>query len=185
MLRQPPFLTEAEEDQAGSAPRWRGWLRDLALAVILILVVATGLLVYYTDRYQVASSSMEPTLGVGETVWALRRFEVPERGQILAFEHDSGEILIKRVIGLPGERIEAVDGGVLVEFGELNELWLDQSVTTEPFGPVTLGPDEYFMMGDNRPNSIDSRHFGPISIGQLDYRLVGLVEDWKTEVGRP
>jgi signal peptidase I len=140
------------------------------LAVILLLVLGGVIATYYLERFSIASGSMEPALEVGEVVWAVRRFQPIERGQVVAFEPSAGDILVKRVIGMPGERIEAVDGQLLVDRGTLNEaVWIDQPQPTETFGPVELGPDQYFVMGDNRAQSIDSRHFGPVALDELTY----------------
>lgn len=152
---------------------WLAWLRDIVLAVLLILVTVGALGVYYTDRYVIVTGSMEPTLEVGNTHWAIRRFEDPKRGQIVAFtlpDAPDGEILIKRVIGMPGERIEAIDGGVVVDLGVLNEtVWVDSPAETGVFGPVEIGEGEYFLMGDNRSESIDSRHFGAVPAELITY----------------
>jgi signal peptidase I len=152
---------------------WRPKLRDGALAMVLGLVALGGFAVYYTERYSIASPSMEPTLAVGEDVWAVRRYETPRRGQIVAFVHD-GTILIKRVVGLPGEQIEAIDGQLMVSMAPLNEsVWIDEPLPTGDFGPIELGENEYFLLGDNRPESIDSRHFGPITGDRLSYIVLG------------
>ncbi len=74
----------------------------------------------------------------------------------------STEEYIKRVIGLPGEKVEGHDGRVFVDGRELVEPYLKQGPTTRDFEPVTLGEHELWVMGDNRENSSDSRVFGPI-----------------------
>jgi signal peptidase I len=74
----------------------------------------------------------------------------------------STEEYIKRVIGLPGEQVEGREGRVYVNGQELVEPYLRQGPTTTDFEPRTLGPDELWVMGDNRENSSDSRVFGPI-----------------------
>lgn len=162
----------AEASPAAERPRRtiRHFVRDAALAIILATVVLGGVLVYYTERFSIASVSMEPTLPVGDTVWALRRFRSPERGDLVAFENGGGVPLVKRIVGMPGERIESIDGVVHVNRGALDEsVWTGVTVETEDFGPVVLGADEYFVMGDNRSHSIDSRHYGPIVEEQLAY----------------
>lgn len=74
----------------------------------------------------------------------------------------STEEYIKRVIGLPGEKVEGRDGRVYVDGRELVEPYLAQGPTTRDFAPVTLGAGQLWVMGDNRENSSDSRVFGPI-----------------------
>jgi signal peptidase I len=75
----------------------------------------------------------------------------------------STEEYIKRVIGLPGEKVEGRDGRVYVNGRELVEPYLPQGPTTRDFEPVTLGDGQLWVMGDNRENSSDSRVFGPIA----------------------
>ncbi|MEA2974415.1 MAG: signal peptidase [Actinomycetota bacterium] len=75
----------------------------------------------------------------------------------------STEEYIKRVIGLPGDRVEGRDGRVYVNDRELVEPYLPQGPTTRDFEPVELGADQLWVMGDNRENSSDSRVFGPIT----------------------
>lgn len=153
---------------------WKRYMLDASLALLLLCACIVGLGLYFTTRFAVMSGSMEPTLPVGETVWAVRTMEAPARGDIVSFPNPANEreTLIKRVVGLPGERIEAFDGVVHVNFGELDEsVWTGISPVTADFEPVTLGEGEYFMLGDNRDHSLDSRQFGPIDEGLIDYKI--------------
>ena len=89
------------------------------------------------------------------------------RGEIVVFHSwGDGKDYIKRVIGLPGERISIHDEQVFVDDTELDEPYLDQ-VTRDTVSDVTLGPDEYYVLGDNRGNSADSRYYGPLSKDHL------------------
>lgn len=85
--------------------------------------------------------------------------------------------LIKRVIGLPGETLEARGGRVYVDGRELVEPYLDADLATEDFGPITVPADHVFVLGDNRlPNmSLDSRVFGPVPIDSIVGRAVARV----------
>jgi signal peptidase I len=80
-----------------------------------------------------------------------------------------GDPLIKRLIGLPGDTLTIRDGGVYLNGAPLMEPYLSGETTscTTYCGPLTLGPDEYFFLGDNRPVSRDSRAFGPIAAEQI------------------
>lgn len=146
----------------GAAVVW-AWFRDLletlALAVIIFLVVNT-----FTGRYEVQSISMEPTLHEGQYLIVSKIsywFHGPERGDIIVLDPPNGrsEIpYIKRVIGLPGEKVDVRDGRVWVNGIALNEPYIS--------GPPTyvenrvLGDDEYLVLGDNRNNSSDSHIWG-------------------------
>jgi signal peptidase I len=90
------------------------------------------------------------------------------------FRHSPGfdpliKDLIKRVIALPGETVSGRDGHVLIDGQPLNEPYLPPNTVTGDFGPRTVPPHTYWVMGDNRNNSTDSRVFGPIA----DHQIVG------------
>jgi signal peptidase I len=84
----------------------------------------------------------------------------------------SRTILIKRVIGLPGETVQGHDGHVYINGRQLIEPYLPSDVVTEDFGPVTLPSDEVWVMGDNRLNSEDSTRFGPVKRSDIIGRAI-------------
>lgn len=101
----------------------------------------------------------------------------PERGQVVVFYPDQErrqDPLIKRVIATPGDSLEIRDGAVFVNGQALDEPYVHnlETVCYTPCGVVRLGADEYFMLGDNRPNSRDSRSFGPVRLDQIIGRVV-------------
>ncbi len=157
------LTTDGMVDQSeGRVTVW-AWFRDLletlVLAVIIFLVVNT-----FTGRYEVQSISMEPTLREGQYLIVSKIaywFHGPERGDIIVLDppNERSEIpYIKRVIGLPGEKVEVRDGRVWVNGIALNEPYIS--------GPPTynenriLGDNEYLVLGDNRNNSSDSHIWG-------------------------
>ena len=77
------------------------------------------------------------------------------------------DTFIKRVVGRPGETVEGREGRVFIDGEPLNEPYLRPGVVTSDFPPVHLGKDQLFLMGDNRPNSSDSRSFGPVDRSRL------------------
>jgi signal peptidase I len=114
---------------------------------------------------------MEPTLQVGDRVLVNKlsyKLHAVHRGDVVVFakpaDDDSPGVkdLIKRVIGLPGETISASQGTVHINGVALKEPWLPKGVTTGSFPPTTIPPGDYFMMGDNRGDSADSRIIGPV-----------------------
>jgi signal peptidase I len=104
------------------------------------------------------------------------RFRDPERGEVIVFKHGD-QFLLKRVIGLPGERVKVAEGKITIYNNDhpegvvLQESYLPTDLQTVGEKNITLGKDEYFVLGDNRPNSSDSRRFGPITRGQMTGRV--------------
>lgn len=128
-------------------------------ALIFLLVNAA------TGRFQIESVSMQPALQEGERVIVDKisyLLGAPQRGDIvvLSIEGEPKD-LIKRIIGLPGETIELAGGIIYIDGQPLDEPYLAPG-STGAHRATRLGADEYFVMGDNRNNSRDSRSFGPI-----------------------
>ncbi len=143
------------------------WLIILLVAVL----AAVGLRTFIVQPFFIPSGSMEPTLEVGDKVLVNKLsydFHSVHRGDVIVFKKPPNDFspgvkdLIKRVIGLPGETISGRDGSVYINGQRLKESWLPKGVTTSDFGPVRIPAGEYFVMGDNRGDSSDSRVFGPI-----------------------
>lgn len=96
---------------------------------------------------------------------------IRDAGVALGFAQDQ-TVLIKRVIGLPGDRISASGGHVYIDGERLIEPYLPEGTTTSSFGPVTVPPGHVWVMGDNRGDSLDSRVFGPIPVDHIVGRAV-------------
>lgn len=154
--------------EVGEEPnKWSRMIRELGslAAYLLVAVVATYLIVQFVgQRTQVLGSSMESTLSDGENLIMDKityRFREPERFEVIIFpyQHDRKTHYIKRIIGLPGETVQ-IQGGVIYINGAVLEENYGREVMRsagEATFPITLGPDEYFVLGDNRNNSSDSR----------------------------
>ncbi len=132
----------------------------------LIVLVATFLVVNYVgQRTMVIGTSMEPMLSDGDNLIVDKlsyRFEDPQRFDIIVFPFRYAEktFYIKRIIGLPGETIYIDENGSIYIDGEVLDEHYGKEVIVDPgraYEPITLGVDEYFVMGDNRNNSSDSR----------------------------
>lgn len=145
--------------------------------------------------FHIPTESMVPTLMVEDRLLVNKlAYDVkpPKRGDIALFEDQQGgkDPLIKRVIGLPGDEIQLREGKLSVNGKPLEESYIKNDPCkpgypkTCSFGPVTVPENHYFMMGDNRTNSIDSRFFGPVP----EEALIGeaLVRFWPpTRAGTP
>ena len=139
----------------------------LSTSLYLLVVLALTFLVvtYVGQRTKVIGSSMEPMLSDGDNLIVDKityRFGDPQRFDIIVFPFRYAEktYYIKRIIGLPGETVFIDEAGTIYINGEALKEHYGKEVITDPgraYEPVTLGEDEYFVMGDNRNNSSDSR----------------------------
>lgn len=173
----------------GELPQEQGFLSKLAtfflelIKIALLAGLTIGLVRYLLFKpFYVKGQSMEPNfyerdyLIIDEITY---RFRIPERGDIIVFRSPiSNDHYLKRIIALPGERVK-VDGNKVIIY---NQAYPQGNVVNEPYiaeptlGSVsfTLGDDEYFVLGDNRDASLDSRRFGAIKkrdiIGRVWFR---------------
>ncbi len=135
------------------------WILCIGGAVLLAMFITQVLIVNAT----VPTQSMEPTIMAKDRLIGSRlsyKNSDPERGDIIIFKYPDDEkvLFIKRVIGLPGEKVEIHDGNVYIDGAVLEEPYL--TVRTEGnFGPYEVPEGHFFMMGDNRNNSSDSRYW--------------------------
>ncbi len=142
------------------------------------------------QSYHVPSESMEKTLLIGDHMIVEKlspHFGRIERGEIVVFANPfepRGADLVKRVVGLPGETIEVVDGHAVIDGASLDEPYaqLDPALPVKrDFGPVTIPRDHYFMMGDNRDHSFDSRGWGFLPRDQMIGRALIIHWSWKND----
>lgn len=155
------------------------FIKTIALVFILSFLIRT----FLVQTFVVQGKSMEPNYFNRDYLLVDKvsyRFSEPRRGQIVVFRNPENRRVdfVKRVIGLPGEAVTVSDGRVSVNGRLLEEHYLS-GVKTEAFdeiAEVQLGESEYFVMGDNRENSLDSRRIGPISradfIGRVFVRVL-------------
>ena len=136
------------------------------LEIIAAILLAAAFSWFFCRSVVVQEGSMEPTLVPGERVLmdsAWYRLSSPKRGDIIAFrtsEDKKASIHIKRVIALPGETVQIKDGQILINGEVYNEKDEFPAITNAGLAsePITVGKGQYFVLGDNRNNSEDSRH---------------------------
>ncbi len=153
---------ETEEKEEGSVFRTLlGWVFYLVIIILLTYLIIT----FVGQRTRVSGSSMETTLSDGDNLIVDKisyRFRDPKRYDIIVFpyKYEENTYYIKRIIGLPGETVQVKDGFVYIDGARLTsdvygtEL-MDYAQMAED--PINLGEDEYFVLGDNRNHSSDSR----------------------------
>ena len=144
------------------------WIAEIALVILL----AAGVSSFFCRSIVVQEGSMEPTLKAGDRALinsAAYKLSSPRRGDIVVFraaDDAKSSLHIKRVIGLPGETVQIKDGQILID-GKTYVEQKDFPAITNPGlaeEPIKLGSGEYFVLGDNRNNSEDSRH---IDVGKI------------------
>lgn len=171
------------EPAAAAAPRAHGdHRRRNAALVALLAIVAVGLLCLplVAEPFRIPSASMAPTIQAGDHVIVDKRAyrdAVPERGELAVFHAPgAGEVTLKRVIGIPGDRVAIEDGVLMVNGRRQREPYADPaSIDSEFFGPVTVRPGTVFVLGDNRADSVDSRDFGAVPTDRLIGRVAARV----------
>jgi signal peptidase I len=182
--------------------RLRRYLIEWAAILVGVVVLTLALRAFVVQTFSIPSPSMVPTLQVGNKIIVDKLsydFDHVHRGDIVVFhrpplESPTYNDLVKRVIGLPGETISSLHGAVYIDGKRLSEPWLPKTPSSftgaipssnPQFnlpGPVKIPAGDYFVMGDNRTDSSDSRFFGPISGSLIVGRVVAVVwplSQWK------
>jgi signal peptidase I len=142
----------------------RVWARDLVIALGLAMII----IVFFYQPVKVEGTSMAPLLSDQERIFINKfvyHLEPIERGDVVVFWYplDRTKSFIKRVVGLPGDEVELRKGHVYINGKNLDEPYVpSQYIDTAAYGPVQIPRDEYFVMGDHRISSNDSRIFGPV-----------------------
>ncbi|WP_417182314.1 signal peptidase I [Blautia sp.] len=172
--KQSPKIQEAQEKLEDE--KVRGFMRWVfEIVVTLVLAAMIGIMLFQTVTMQ--ESSMEPTIAVGDRFFIKRvvyKFSSPKRGDLIVFRtnaSDDAALHIRRVIGLPGETIQISGGRILID-GEAYKEGKDFPMISNPglaSSSITLESGEYFVLGDNRNNSEDSRY---ADIGMVKKRYI-------------
>jgi signal peptidase I len=191
----------APSEKARRKSTVREYAETLAVAVLLALFIRT----FVVQAFKIPSGSMIPTLKIGDhilvnkflygvripyfdLVWV--PFSRPQRGDIIVFKYpkDEEKDFIKRVIGLPGDTVQMKDKEVYVNGQRLEESYAIHQEENEPFarmipekdnyGPVSVPADSYFVMGDNRDQSLDSRFWGFVHFNKIKGKAFVIYWSW-------
>jgi signal peptidase I len=193
----PPGAETAPPEPPPDNPHPTRWLREAVIVVVIAVLVAVLLRTFVVQTFFIPSGSMEPTLQIGDRILVNKlsyHLHGVDRGDIVVFSRPPTENcggpevndLVKRVIGLPGDVLSLSGGYVSVDGKRLDETWLpssEQGITVP--GPAgnnsnlasayRVPANDYFVMGDNRTDSCDSRYWGPIAksliVGKVDVRV--------------
>jgi len=163
------------------------FIKELITFIVLALIIVVPIRLYIAQPFIVNGSSMSPTFETGQYLIVDQisyRFDEPERGDVIIFRfpNDPSKFFIKRIIGLPNETVELIGENVFITTRNENgteRIELDEEYVVlekENSNTTTLGETEYFVMGDNRLASLDSRSWGPLEeefiIGRAYLRLL-------------
>jgi len=192
--------TAAAAPQSGKPrkkkPVWREYGEAILIAVVLALFIRT----FVVQAFKIPSGSMIPTLLIGDHILVnkfIYRFTNPARGDVIVFKYpqDESRDFIKRVIGLPGDTVEVRKKSVYINGEPLQENFTVQHEDstllprlTSPrdyFGPVVVPPGTYFVMGDNRDNSQDSRFWGFLKMGEIKGKAFLIYWSWDRDKPGP
>ena len=202
-MTQPMTNEQTEERQEPVLPDRPGpeksVIRQYAEAFIIAIVLALVIRTFVVQAFKIPSGSMLPTLQIGDHILVnkfLYWFTTPQRGDILVFRfpQDEGRDFIKRVIALPGEKVEIRGKQVVVNGQPLLEPYsvhLDRAIQEAPysprdnFSPVEVPPGQLFMMGDNRDYSMDSRFWGFLDTKKIKGKAFVIYWSWDRDRFRP
>ena len=170
------------------AKQQKSKVREYAETIIIALAIALVVRTFVVQAFKIPSESMKPTLLVGDHIlvnkfiygfripWIGKRvfpFTMPRRGDVIVFifPQDRSKDFIKRVIGLPGDKVEVKGREIYINDQRIDDPWgvyvPDDFISYKHCGPETVPPQSLFVMGDNRNNSQDSRYWGYVPLDDV------------------
>ena len=186
----PSNIEEKKPIDDGDVTVW-GFIRDILKFTLLSLVVVIPIRVFIAQPFLVSGSSMKPTFHDGEylVVDEISYYlDKPARGDVIVFKYpyDRSKYFIKRIIGLPGETVDINNNKIAIRNADhpdglpLDEIYITDKTWGGRTMSVTLNKEEYFVMGDNRNASSDSREWGPLDgsfiTGHVKLRLLPITK---------
>lgn len=202
-VHRGPGVAQAPKHGTGRNAK-KGFVRDYLVPIITAVLVALFIRAFVVQAFTIPSSSMEPTLLVGDYllvnkfIYGLRipytaskffQFQKPQRGDIIVFIFplDPSKDFIKRVVGTEGEKVQIIHNKIYINDRLIDDPWgffrtipgLEGYLSRmENFGPVIVPKDSLFVMGDNRDNSEDSRFWGFLSVNAVLGKAFTLYFSW-------
>jgi len=174
-------------------------IREYFESIVITAIIALFAMNFVIQAFKIPTGSMEKNLLIGDHLLVnkfvyglhsgflskLLPYKEPARGDVIVFKYpqDPNTAFVKRLIGMPGDKIEIKDKIVYINDKQLNENYTQYIDGTyrEPYGPNIIPPDEYFAMGDNRDNSHDSRWWGCVPRDHLYGKALVIYWSFETE----
>jgi signal peptidase I len=207
-LQPPVSSTESSRQTPEPAVKRKSLIREYAESIIIAVLLALVIRTYLVQAFKIPSGSMEDTLAIGDHLLVnkfiygtrfpfsdkrLLTLRDPRRGDVIVFEYpeDPSKDFIKRVIGTPGDVVEGKDKKVYVNgtpYENPHEIHKEKDIIPkemnprDTFGPVKVPPNSYFMMGDNRDRSYDSRFWGFVSRDKI--KGLAFIKYWSWDKDR-
>jgi len=179
--KESPMDSGPQTGHRRKSPGVGRWLLETVFMIALAFLLAQGIKAFILQPFIIPTGSMEPTIMVGDRVLAEKisyRFSQPAVGDIVVFDDPGGVYpqLIKRIVAVEGQTIDIRDGKVYIDNELLSESYVANSVTQVASAelPVTIPEDHVWLMGDNRPNSSDSRVFGTQPVESIKARAFAI-----------
>lgn len=175
-------------------PSWKKAVAGWAVLFLIGISWSTGVRTFYVQAFKIPSGSMIPTLLVGDHILVnklIYYFEDPQRGDVIVFKYpwDESRDFIRRIIAVSGEEIAIKDRTVFINGRPLDEPYAIYSDSRPPggqgyeYGPVVLPAGSYFVMGDNRDNSQDSRFWGFLKRDKIHGKAFLIYWSWDSDTG--
>ncbi len=177
MTRVQSKVSDEKPPQKTTENPWLEGLKTIGLSAVL----AFGIRTFVAEARYIPSGSMLPTLQINDRLIVDKlgyHFKSPQRGDIVVFsptdtleKQNFHDAFIKRVIGLPGDKVEVKSGRVFINDQPLEEDYINEAPQYQ-YGPVTVSQDQYLVLGDNRNNSYDSHYWGFVPRDRIIGRAV-------------
>jgi signal peptidase I len=205
--RDDSAAKEAEAEKETKAVKTKHVVREYAESILVAVLLALFIRTYIVQAFKIPSGSMEDTLAIGDHILvnkfiygtkipfngSVLKLRAPKRGDVIVFEYpeDPSKDFIKRVIGVPGDTVEVKDKRVYVngtlyanphEVHKENDLIPKEANPRDNKAPVVVPPNSYFVMGDNRDRSYDSRFWGFVTRDKI--KGLAFIKYWSWDKDR-